>query len=252
MADATEVNAAAWVSMLRAVWNARPSLAGARAVLSMCTNMLGTMNAAAGELSDDHFTRSAMKSWHEDFDIAVARLNLAADGTSLAFVSTQPSSIERIVVLTAHAMGPVLDGQYPIAYADAAACMDAGGEGCSEREILLRKGLTKRADGTFKGMGVAFDIASLWNRLAAARTSADLQSGLVPDFVAEWLTQAEHQLSEAAPGEAPTVYDDVGAALEAAKQKVADVGRAIGTKLLVGLGIGLAVVLGGYLLFRDR
>lgn len=235
-----EVNAAAWVKMLRAVWTAKPSLAGARAVLRMCTNMLAQANVYAGELSGDHFTRATLKTWHADFDRAVARLGLAADGTSIAFAQApDPESVDRISLLTAHTMGPVLDGVYPIGY-----CGDAKDEQC--------KGLVKRDDGTWKGMGVAFDVASLWNRIVNvwAVDKEQQDGGLLPNVLRDWLSQAETQLSESAPGEPETTYDAVAGALESAKNKVKDIAKAIGTRIVIYAAVGVGVVLGAYLLLR--
>lgn len=274
-----EVNAAAFYRMLRSIWDAQPSLAGARALIALLAKMVEQCNKFAAQLNKDRFQRAALRTWHDDLRRAVGRLDAFADAATQAFMATQPETIDRISMLASGVVGPILNGVYPVGFADAQACLDAGGVpsigcdiakslglpcgeglgGCNEREILLRRGLKHRADGTWKGMGEAFEVASLWNRIVAA-WAADAQvsgevvigPGLLTDSLRDWMSQVQADLSTSAPGEAPTTFDKIGGAIDKAKETVGDIVKAAtaGLRIAVYAGVGAVVVIGAYLLLR--
>ena len=96
-------------------------------------------------------------------------------------------------------------------------------------------------------------VAIQYNQIIEAlRIDIELYSQYPPQWAAlgEFLTITEKQLSSAAPGEDPTVLDNVKEAIKAAAEAVAEIMKEIGKAALPwALGV-LGLGLGGLLLYR--
>lgn len=233
--------------MLRTFWTAQPSAAGAFALVRMCANIMGAASDFRHDIYGDVAVRRAERQAAEAMTIVLLRLDQYARQIQRAVHLTQPGSVDRISMLTANVIGPILDGIYPPEYP----------EGVEDEALAeaMRARLTPTADGRWKGLGDAATSARVFNAFSRAwlMEKKHASETWLPDSLRDWLSQVERDLEPSVPGEEPTTYDKVNGALEAAKDLVVDVAQGIGKhagKALIWGAFGIGAVVGGFLIVK--
>lgn len=258
------INAAAWRDMLRGIWNAVPTASSAIAIERLVTHMAQSALALVGGIEGDIFLRRSLAGWREDLSSLFDRLEWYARETQRAVAETPPNidadtgegfvfvpSPDRVSQLTANVIGPILNGHFPV---DFPATVQPGiSEDAPELVASMRRGLTEQADGRWHGQPDAFVAVSLWNRAVEALV-VDVEQGqadlpFLPDVLREWVSQAEVDLQQSAPGEPKTTADTVVEALEAIKDKALEIAKGAWSLFeLFAFGAGVGLLL--YVLWR--
>lgn len=231
-----DINVAAWLKMLARINDEAPGYDGARASLTLTELIVETTEQTLAVLSQDVFIQRGLAPLRDE--LALLRSRIDSYGSALDDVAGATE-------------GPALAKQVDTA------------------ELVRLALLTGYQSPPLPhlAMGDAALAATLYNQvIQAAAVDAEQNEALAtiyPDSLGftdatrnklrEWLTGAETQLAESAPGEAPTIRDKVVRTLEDARENVQNLLAAatdILPRLLKWFGIGAGALLVAYLLWR--
>jgi hypothetical protein len=208
------VNVVSWTNFMRRLWEIAPNkLSTAKIIVGMTDNMLNTIEGMRTKIEELglFWPEMSLKQWERDFDRVKKRY-----APMRIAMATDPTDATATLVAT-----QIL---YPTSWTQE--------DGVQRTSVLMN------------------DIGSLYNQmLVQFAHHQELFGQYGPDItVLDWLTEAKHEVAEnAAPGEKPTMRDEVEKAASHVGQFLETVAEAASTTLewlpwIVGGAVGIAAL----------
>lgn len=229
MAATVEINTAAWVNELRALYKANPTIEGAQAVLMLVQQVAASAAAIRADIvvtptgRERAFVRQ-LEAWDKAYAGFYKRysgdggyaddVNPCKDwaGGCASWENEGYGTGEEGATLYVDTwvMKPVLFGKFPPDY-------------------YLGVPTPGRAD--------AYEVASLFNQIAQLAPLVSLTSDQLDELVGEWLLVVEREFSRSAPGEPATIGDWLADMRKRAGALISAIGSGIVTGAIVVGGV---------------